>query len=220
MMNRTEENFQKAAALYWALGGNIPHQAEREKEALETVRQAPDREKVLLRAAALCGSGDDPARRYLLAKIYSWLGAPYARETIRWASAYLSGEPWKLLPRQTVRLEGILVSQESAVRASLFADMAQAQTLLGESGPALSNYSEAFRLEPYNAMYPVKIADVLAATRGLDEALNYLKNQKASAYYKPVSYMDVRGGRKSNDTFRQLLDSHIRKLTAQKENLL
>ncbi len=220
MINKAEADFQKAAALYWALGGSMPHQAEREKEAQELVKNSPSREKLLMRAAELCGKGDSPERKYLLAKIYSWLGASYARETIRWASAYLSGEPWKLLPGGTTRQEGILVSQESAVRASLFADMAQAQMLLGETGPALSNYAEAFRLEPYNAMYPVKIADILAATRGLEEALNYLNNQKASAYYKPVSYVDARGARKNNDTFRQLLDSHIRKLTARKENLL
>ena len=67
-------------------------------------------------------------------------------------------------------------------------------------------------MEPYNAMYPVKTADLLAKTRSPEEALAYLKNQRASASYQPVKYRDQQGNRLINDTFQQLLEAHIRKI--------
>lgn len=219
MNSRTKLDFERAAALFWALGGEIPHDPGLERTASEKVKEWNSREKTLRRAAELCGEGDTPQQKYLLTKLYSWMGAEYAEKTIRFASSYLSGEPWSKLPRATVRQDGISVNQEIAARASIFSDLALAQMQRGESSPALANYSEAYRLEPYNAMYPVKIADLLALTRGVEEALEYLRNQKSSAYYRPVRYTDERGVRRENDTFRQLLDAHIRKMEARKAAL-
>ncbi len=211
-MTEQTKNFEKAAALFWALGGSIPHDSELETEAEKEVKEAGSREAVLRRAIRLCGGGNTPGERYLLANLYSWLGASAARETVRWASAYLSGPAWERLPRGLVRQEGIQLSWESSSRAAMLAILAGAQAQLGESGPALANYGEAARLEPYNAMYPVKTADLLAKTRSPEEALAYLKNQRASASYQPVKYRDQQGNRLINDTFQQLLEAHIRKI--------
>ena len=185
-MTEQTKNFEKAAALFWALGGSVPHDSELETEAEKEVKEAGSREAVLRRAIRLCGGGNTPGERYLLANLHSWLGASAARETVRWASAYLSGPAWERLPRGLVRQEGIQLSWESSSRAAMLAILAGAQAQLGESGPALANYGEAARLEPYNAMYPVKTADLLAKTRSPEEALAYLKNQRASASYQPV----------------------------------
>lgn len=214
------QQFEKAAALFWALGGQIPHDPALEESAKESVRSFSGREKALLKAAALCGEGEAPCQRYLLAKIYSWLGVAYASQTIRWASAYLSGDPWDRLPSGMTTQDGITISQESAIRASLFSDMAQAQMQSGQPLAALNNYEQAYRLEPYNAMYPVKIADLLLRIRTPEEALLYLQQQTSSAYYRPVRYTDNRGQSKSNDTFRQLLDAQIRKIQALQQNSL
>ena len=90
----------------------------------------------------------------------------------------------------------------------------------GQPLAALNNYEQAYRLEPYNAMYPVKIADLLLRIRTPEEALLYLQQQTSSAYYRPVRYTDNRGQSKSNDTFRQLLDAQIRKIQALQQNSL
>ena len=82
------------------------------------------------RAIRLCGGGNTPGERYLLANLYSWLGASAARETVRWASAYLSGPAWERLPRGLVRQEGIQLSWESSSRAAMLAILA------GSPGPA------------------------------------------------------------------------------------
>ena len=211
-------DFEKAAALFWALGGTIPHEPQLEDWARKIVEQSVSRDAALKQAVQLCGKPDSPGQRYLLTKLYSWMGAAFAQETIRCASAYLSGEPWNRLPRGMVRQEGILTGAESAVRASLFADMGQAQAQRGEISPALNSYGEAYRLEPYNAMYPIKIAELLLRTSGSEEAVQYLMNQRASVYYKPVKYQDARGERKENDTFRQLLEAQIRKLEAHRQS--
>lgn len=213
-MAETGMDFERAAALFWALGGSMPHIPELEEWALQEIADEADREKLLEKAVKLCGTGETPAHCYLLTKLYSWLGAPYTAETIRWASRYLSGKPWEKLPRGITVQDGIEISRESASRAGIYADLAQAQVQRGETGPAMVNYGEAYRLEPYNAMYPVKVADLLAFSGSIQEALQYLENQKASRYYKPVRYTDARGVRHTNDAFRQLLDAQIRKLKA------
>jgi hypothetical protein len=210
-------DFEAAAALFWALGGTIPHDDSKEEEARKIVHGTADREKLLLRIVSLCGVPSQPRQYYLLTKAYSWLGASYAQETIRCASAYLQGEPWGRLPKGNVRHEGILISQETAARASVLCDLAQAQAFEGNANAALANYMEAYRLEPYNAMCVIQAADLLARTRTREEALSFLKNQKSSAYYKPVKYTDERGLRKENDVFRQLLEAHIRKLEGEEE---
>jgi hypothetical protein len=71
---------------------------------------------------------------------------------------------------------------------------------------------EAYHLEPYNALYAVKAADVIAKSRSREEAVNFLHNQKSSAYYLPTKYIDPQGNHCRNDTFRQLIDSHMLKL--------
>lgn len=213
-MAQTEMEFERAAALFWALGGSVPHAPELEEWALQETSGGTDREKLLLKAVNLCSAGETPAHCYLLTKLYSWLGPQYTADTIRWASRYLSGRPWEKLPRGITLQDGVEISRESAARAGVYADLAQAQVQRGETGPAMVNYGEAYRLEPYNAMYPVKVADLLSLSGSTQEALQYLENQKASRYYKPVRYTDARGVRHTNDTFRQLLDAQIRKLKA------
>ena len=72
-MTEQTKNFEKAAALFWALGGSIPHDSELETEAEKEVKEAGSREAVLRRAIRLCGGGNTPGERYLLANLYSWL---------------------------------------------------------------------------------------------------------------------------------------------------
>ena len=68
-MTEQTKNFEKAAALFWALGGSIPHDSELETEAEKEVREAGSREAVLRRAIRLCGGGNTPGERYLLAHL-------------------------------------------------------------------------------------------------------------------------------------------------------
>ena len=70
-MTEQTKNFEKAAALFWALGGSIPHDSELETAAEKEVKEAGSREAVLRRAIRLCGGGNTPGERYLLANLYS-----------------------------------------------------------------------------------------------------------------------------------------------------
>ena len=112
-MAQTEMDFERAAALFWALGGNIPHAPELEEWALQEASGEADRDKLLLKAVKLCGAGETPAHCYLLAKLYSWLGPQYTADTIRWASRYLSGKPWEKLPRGIVLQDGVEIMNET-----------------------------------------------------------------------------------------------------------
>ena len=100
-----------AAALFDLVGGPVPHPYEQEEEARALAKQLGDRSKVLLKVIELCKTPTTPEQLYLTARAYSFLGGPYAGETERYATAYLSTDGWKGLPQRTVEEEGILINQ-------------------------------------------------------------------------------------------------------------
>ena len=205
-----------AAALFYTMGFQVPHRFDREEEARRLAESIPNKEKRLLKVVSLCGVINTPREYYLALKAYSWLGAEYREEVARYAVAYLNTPGWSELPHSTVTENGILVDQRATVRASVLVDLAQAQDAGGKHEAAVSNFMEAYRLEPYNAMHVIKAADIIERTRGREEALQFLLQQKSgSSYYTPVKYKDGAGNVCRNDTFKRLLDAHIRKLTPQ-----
>ena len=217
---KLESNDQSdlAAALFHLLGAAVPYSDRDEEKARELYETLPTKEKRLQKVISLCGTPETPRQYYLLAKAYSWLGADHRKEAIRWASAYLDSDGWDALPDRIVSEDGILVSQAAMHRAELYDILAQAQDEEGRHEAALANFSEAYRLEPYNALNAIKMADVIAQHRSRQEALNFLIQQKSSRYYRPIHYQDAQGGRFTNDTFQRLLDAHILKLEhAEKE---
>ena len=207
-----------AAALFHMLGAAVPYSRKDEGKARELFEALPTKERRLMKVISLCGTPETPRQFYLLAKACSWLGADYRMETIRWASAYLDSDGWDALPHQIVIENGILISQAAMCRAEIYDILAQAQDEEGRYEAALANFSEAYRLEPYNALNAIKMADVILQCRSRKEALNFLIQQKSSRYYHPIHYQDAQGGRFTNDTFQQLLNAHILKLEhAEKE---
>lgn len=212
MPNAYGDNSDLAAALFSTLGAAIPHDSLLEAQARKLSSTIANNKKRLLEVVELCGNPITPKQLYLVAKAYSWLGANYHKETIRYSSQYLQSGGWKDLPHNVVTENGIAINQTSAYRASVFLDLAQAQEGEGAFEDALLNYMEAYHLEPYNAMYAVKAADVIAKSRSREEAVRFLQNQKSSAYYLPTKYIDPQGNHCRNDTFRQILDSHMLKL--------
>ena len=116
-----------AAALFDLVGGPVPHPYEQEEEARALAKQLGDRSKVLLKVIELCKTPTTPEQLYLTARAYSFLGGPYAGETERYATAYLSTDGWKGLPQRTVEEEGILINQAAANRACIVSDLAAAE---------------------------------------------------------------------------------------------
>ena len=57
--------------------------------------------------------------------------------------------------------------------ADLLRDLAQAEQALGKFDKAQAHFAEAYRLEPYNAMNAVKIADCIVRRSGRAEALRF-----------------------------------------------
>lgn len=213
MLNSSQDQSDLAAALFCTMGGSMPHRHEYEEQARELAASLPSKEKRLLKVVSLCGSPlKTPKQLYIVEKAYSWLGADYRKEIIQYSTMYLNTDGWRELPHATISEDGIMVNQAARARASVYADLAQAQEGEGHYEAALSNFMEAYRLEPYNAMYAIKAADVIAESRTREEALNFLNQQKHSRYYQPVKYTDLRGGRGRNDTFQQLLNAHILKM--------
>lgn len=212
MANACGDHSDLAASLFFAMGAPVPHDPRFEDEAKALSSTIPNKEKYLLKVVELCGTPVTPKQLYIAAKAYSWLGASYRKETIRFSSQYLISDGWSDLPHNTVTEDGITINQTAACRASVLIDLAQAQEGEGNYEAALINYMEAYRLEPYRAMYAIKAADVIAKSRGRGEAIQFLRNQKSSAYYLPVKYIDLQGNRCRNDTFKQLIDAHMLKL--------
>ena len=216
MMPVTEKQWNDrsglAAALFHLLDPSVPCRRGDEEKAAELFASLETDRKRLLKILSLCEEPSTPKELYLAAKAGSWLGNSHAEETVRYASAYLETPGWIELPYHMVSENGILVSQGDRCRAQVFEELAQAQEHLHRYEAALSNFAEAYRLEPYNAMNAIKMADVVVKSRSRLEALNFLNQQKFSRYYQPVEYTDAQGMRHRNDTFRQVLDSHILKI--------
>ncbi len=206
------EDSNLAAALFFVLGETVPHRRSLEDEANRLKDDIKDREKILLKVIELCGSPQTPKQLYLIAKAYSWLGKKYYEKTIQSAGAYLRTAGWNELPNRMKEENGITINYAAAQRASVLIDLARAQEGLGRLEPALFNFMEAYRLEPYSAMDAIKAANVVAKLHGREEALMFLRQQKESAYYVPIKYTDARNNSCFNDVFKQLLDAHILKM--------
>lgn len=211
MSNGTIRQTELAAALFHMIGGTVPHPYEREAEARALAEQLGDRSKILHKVVELCGTPTTPKQLFLVTRAYSFLGNRYAKETEKAATAYLATAGWQELPHRTVYEEGIPVNGAAAGRACIVSELAAAEEHLGKLEAAISHYLEAYRLEPYRAMYAVKAADGMVKLGRKEEALTFLRQQKENRYYTPVKYRDAQGQWRQNDTFRELLNAQILK---------
>ena len=211
MVKGAQADFEVAAALFYVLGAQVPHQKELESKARDMV-QSLGRRKALEKTTELCRGRDDPAALYLLAKAGAWLGRGYREKTIQAAQAYLKGPKWQELPSRVTLEGGIARDPSVTVRADLLRDLAQAEQALGKLDKAQEHFAEAYRLEPYNAMNAVKIADCILRRSGRAEALRFLREQRKSSYFEPVKYQDISGAVHTNSAFKDLLNAQILKL--------
>lgn len=212
--NKTNDDL--AAALFFVLGEAVPHRTSLLEEAEKLKNECKDKDEILLKIISLCGDTATPKQKYLTAKAYSWLGKKYYRQAIASATDYLHTEGWDELSARTVVEDGILVHYAAQQRASVLLDLAKAQEGLDKLEPALFNFMEAYRLEPYRAMYAIKAADVVAKLHGREEALLFLEQQMKSKYYPPLRFTDAQGNVRHNELFKQLLDAQILKLSEEK----
>lgn len=208
-----KSDIELAAALFYALGEPVEHDFLLEKKALQLKEQIKDRERLLLKIIELCGDPRTPRQYYLCAKAYSWLGKSYCGQVIHYANEYLNTDGWNSSPNNVKEENGIRINRADSRRGEIYMVLASALESAGNAEEAYSDYSEAYYLEPYNAMAVIKAADVLVKLRGRAEALEFLLQQKQSEYYKPVKYRDALGNIRCNDLFKQLLDAHILKLS-------
>lgn len=205
-----------ALALFGTLGSGLPHLHSLDEQAAELAARFPTREQRLLKVIELCGEPVTAKQQYAAAWAYSWLGAQYREKTMQCASLYLQGRGWSGYQTGAFVEDGIRIDRASAMRASIHALLAQAQDAACQTEAALSNFMDAFRLEPYNAMHVIKAADIIEKARSREEALSFLKGVKSSVSYTPVKYTDMQGQRRVNDTFKRLIDAHILKLQDRK----
>lgn len=218
MEEHKKTNDDLAAALFYVLGKSVPHRTSLEEEAQKIWEASGVRDQILHKIIELCGDAETPKQKYLVAKAYSWLGKNYDAQLIAAASDYLHTEGWNELAGKSVEDDGIVVNYAAAQRASVLLDLAKAQEGEGRLDAALFNFMEAYRIEPYRAMYVIKAADVVMKLHGREEALTFLEAQKKSKYYEPVRYIDVQGNARRNDLFKQLLDAQILKLREEKND--
>lgn len=212
MKSDTHTDPELAAALFYLLGEPVPHDPKLEKTAGAMWDSTDSKEKLLLKIIELCGDSVEPRELYLREKAYSWLGKNYCRQTIEYARRYLESAGWEALSGRTEKVEGILIDYGDSRRAGVFIDLAKALEETGSLEEAYSNYLQAYDLMPYNAMVVIKAAEVLLRSRGRQEALNFLLQQRHSLYYDPIKYRDAAGKIHRNDVFQNLLEAHILKL--------
>lgn len=210
-MADVRKNVDLAAALLYVEGESVPHLTEFEEPARVLVQQLKDRVLILKHVIALCGEPQTPREIFLVEKAYAWLGVQYSDEIIYWANEYLSGPPWQQLSKKVVQEKGITIHHECTARASVLLDLAMALQAKGDLEAAISHYMAAYRLEPYNALYAVKVAGAIEKKSGREEALRFLRSQRGSIYFTPVKYKDASGAVQHNDTFKQLLNAQILK---------
>lgn len=205
-----------AAALFRFIGASIPADYTEEEEAQRLYAKLLNDHERLRKVISLCGVPKTPQQLYIAATASSWLGEDNAL-TAKYAQEYLETPGWDSLSYGTIVEDGITISRWARSRAEMYMILAQAQENLGKHEAALTNLAEAYRLEPYNAMYAVKLAGVIEHARSHKEALQFLKQQTLTPYYKPLHYKDENGKNGNNHTFRQLIDSHILRLQSQEE---
>lgn len=203
-------DFELAAALFYVLGAQVPHQKELEPKARDMM-QSLGRRKSLEKITELCKDRDDSASLYLLTKASAWLGRGYREKTIQAAQAYLRGPQWREMSGRVTLEAGIVRDPSATVRADLLRDLAQAEQALGKFDKAQAHFAEAYRLEPYNAMNAVKIADCIVRRSGRAEALRFLREQRKSTCFEPVKYQDIHGNIHINSDFKDLLNAQILK---------
>ncbi len=201
-----------AAALFSALGAEVPHRAELEEEAAALLAGQGGRSDALRKILSLCDGSDSPQALYLCAKACAWLGSGYRGKTVEYASRYLEGPAWQALPSGLTEQNGIRFEKSAAVHADLLRDIAQAELILGDVRNAHSHSMAACRLEPHNAMNFVKAAEAVEKRSGRGEALRFLREQRKSPWFTPVKYRDAAGRIAANDLFREQLNAAIRKL--------
>lgn len=205
-----------AAALFRLIGASIPVNYAEEEEAQRLYAELKNDHERLSKVISLCGTPKTPQALYIAATASSWLGGN-DELTAKYAQQYLETSGWDRLSYGTMIQDGVTISRWAKSRAEMYMILAQAQENLGKHEAALTNFAEAYRLEPYDAMYAVKMAGVIETARSRKEALQFLKQQTLTVHYRPLHYKDENGNHGSNQTFRQIIDSHILRLESKED---
>lgn len=201
-----------AAALFFLLGEQIPHDTKLEAQASALKKQFSDTKQAILKVVELCGEPHTAQQFYLCAKAYSWLGRQYDSMTVKFADSYLSSSGWDALPSGIKTADGVTIDLFNRNRAGVLMDLGGAYAGLEDYEKACSSYLQAYELEPYHVMYAIEAANALIRLGRVAEARNLLLLQKRSPYYKPTKYRDELGNVKYNYFFRESLDRQIERV--------
>lgn len=210
-MNKTD-GFELAAALLALLGEPVPHSENAVAPAEELLRRRSDARRAVLDAVRVCGTPKTPREFYLCTKLYGRLGRQYDAKTAESAAAYLASPGWEELPRGKEEVRGVSVDLSVRNRAGIFADLGTARAGLGDDAGACSAYGKAYALEPFRVGYAVQLADALARSGRVGEALEFLTEQKKSPYYPAARYRGVTGEIRRDSSFRDMLDARIEEM--------
>jgi tetratricopeptide (TPR) repeat protein len=214
MMN-VPHDISLAASILALLGESVPHKPAEDEKAKLLRQQLPDDDSLLLWAAELCeGAPQIPEKLYLLTKIYSWLGQQYDEKIVACAEAYLASAGWDALPSGVIEERGIKVDLTARSRAEIFSLLGNAYAGMHRYQKACAAYNQAHCLEPYRIDYIIEISDVLVRLGRIQEAFDFLTEQKRSPYYKTVKYRNSSGQICFNSEFRDSLDHCIATLQA------
>lgn len=211
MIDLYNKNTELAAALFFLLGENIPHDPLLESEAEKIKEHAGTTEKALQEILRLCGIPETPQQYYICAQAYSWLGKNYSRQSAHCAEEYLASPGWEDSGFEAGGNNGS-VSSGDIMRAAMFSNLAASREGMGDLKGAHAAVLEAYNLDPSNAMHAVRAADLLVKLGKLNEAREFLLQQKHSIYYRPAKLRDEYGRPRVNDMFSNAIDSHLFKL--------
>ena len=212
MFSQEGKDVELAAALLGTVGVAVEHNKSYDSKAEEMKAGFGGHEELLRKVISLCGNPETPKQNYICTKAYSLLGDSF--NVIKYARKYLADSGEDLFDGTLVDEDGITVNRGEWKRAGVMMDLASALESTGASENAYRYFSEAYMLQPYNAMAAIKCADVLIKLRGKKEALDFLLEQKNGGYYEPIIYTDALGRRRKNDLFKRLIDAQILKFSA------
>jgi len=200
---------------------SYPISANLSRQIEKVIKQCPTRQSILEKVIELCGEPETARQRYICAAAYLRGKADYRENAIQSLEMYLANPSYErayISARHTWGNKEFSQEEERKIHlAEMYSHLGKLYEAIHSYNQAIASYNKELGLTPFYPAPYCRISAVNIRKNQMSPAMNILLNAKKTRYYKPITYKTKSGETVTEDTFRKVIDNHIRDLEKKTE---
>ena len=209
-----QSDLQLASDLTSAFSLGFPPKS---KEAIKFIEKATDRKEIADKIISLCIDINDPRAYHYIAMSYGIKGTKFRPKVIEFLNKYLQNPVFENVNRHYSTEQFYNITNKEIELGVVYENLGSAYEGEYDFENALTSYLKAYEINPYNTPIYCRLATIYSKMHNLDKSISLLKEAKRSAYYKVLKWTDVAGIKRTDNTFKTVIDDQLKNYESKKD---